>query len=735
MIEQPPAPKATPTIPDVGPTAVLQALLAGLIIGLTAIVFAISFTAIIYTGAMEAHLDRGIGLTLAGASLMALMGAARLSYRGTIVQPQDVTAVILSLAVAAIASSWEGAPDRLFATVAVLVAVATALTGAAAWIFGRLGLGFLARFIPYPVLGGFLAATGYLLLMGAVGMALGRSMDIWTLGSVFEEAQPGRWLPWVLAGLALAIASRRLRHGLLLPVAILLIVAAFYLGLWLRGIGIGEAREEGMLLGPFGASGFTEGIGPWILREAEWGLVLPQLPTVAAIAGMAIVGSLLYASALEIATGETIDSDRDLRGVGAANMVAALAGGMVGYHHLSPTLFARALGMPGPLCGVAVALVCAITLFFGAGVLSLLPVGVFASVIAFLGIDLLYTWLWVERRRLSTRDFAIVLVILAVAATVGFLQAIAIGIAASALLFIVAYSRVDVVRLRTSAAALRSRVERPEHELRCLAEHGGQAAVYVVGGYLFFGTATRLLDELLGRIAQASGQLRYLILDLRRVPGMDGSAGFALVKLHRACRAAGVDLLLSDVEPALGRDLARALAAEGEPPRAFERLQDAVGYVEEELLAACLPGGVVASGFLEELAHVHPGFEAQEHFKTMEVPAEWEVLAQGSPENGMIVLLSGRLRAEHVAPDGSTLPIATIREGTLVGEIGFYAGVPRSARVTAEIPSRLLVVEPELLGALAASHPALAADFHRLAASHLARRLMRTSMLLRDSER
>src|SRR5690606_7644336 len=132
----------------------------------------------------------------------------------------------------------------------------------------------------------------------------------------------------------------------------------------------------------------------------------------------------------------------------------------------------------------------------GTTYLSVLPIGVFAAVIAFLGIDLLVTWLWVERRRLQLRDFFVIVLILAVAATIGFLEAIAIGILAASTLFIVAYSRVDVVRLKTTGARKRSGVERGQRDLAILSDRGDQVAIYELSGYLFFGTAHRLVSEI-----------------------------------------------------------------------------------------------------------------------------------------------------------------------------------------------------------------------------------------------
>jgi CRP-like cAMP-binding protein len=69
-----------------------------------------------------------------------------------------------------------------------------------------------------------------------------------------------------------------------------------------------------------------------------------------------------------------------------------------------------------------------------------------------------------------------------------------------------------------------------------------------------------------------------------------------------------------------------------------------------------------------------------------------------------------------------------------VGEIGLYAGVPRTARVVAEEPSEIFRIDSAALERMELDDPAMLADFHRLIAAILARRLRRTTMLLADSE-
>lgn len=98
------------------------------------------------------------------------------------------------------------------------------------------------------------------------------------------------------------------------------------------------------------------------------------------------------------------------------------------------------------------------------------------------------------------------------------------------------------------------------------------------------------------------------------------------------------------------------------------------------------------------------------------------------------MLRSGLLRAEVVVPGGAPLTVARFLPGALVGEIGLYAGIPRTARVVAEQESEILRIDSEALERMGRDDPAMLADFHRLNAAILARRLGRTTALLADSE-
>ncbi len=717
-------------------SVVLRSLCSGLIIGLTAIVFSISFTAIIYTGDLAPFLSRGIGLTLAGAAVMAVVGAFTLSYRGIIVQPQDVTALILSLAAASVAGSWRGAASEdLFATIAVLVAVTAAATGAATFVFGRLRLGHIVRFIPYPVLGGFLAATGYLLVIGAIGMTLEDKVSLGSVEVLFAPGNPQKWGPWIIAAILFYVAVKRARHGLVLPTCIVVAVLCFYGAIWLLGIDQGTAQARGLLLGPFEKASLYTSLDPGLLVRARWDVVATQLPSILTVIGMATIGSLLNVSGLELATGEDIDPNRELRGIGIANLAASAVGGMVGYHLLSQTLFAKALKITDRAAGISVALVTVAVLFLGTTYLSVLPIGVFAAVIAFLGIDLLVTWLWVERRRLPLRDFLVIVLILAVAATIGFLEAIATGILAASSLFIFAYSRVDVVRLKTTGARKRSGVERGRRDLEVLSERGDRIAIYELSGYLFFGTAHRLISEISeDSVAQPK---EFLIMNFRRVQGIDASAAFALRRLVQLCAANGVVLIFCGLSGRLSQTLDRAgTLSEASPPPLFEHLDDALQDVEDKFLIGNAGQGDSEpdTRFLDELRQIAQPLDPFKLFKVFDVAKGEVVIEQGSEADDILLLVNGALRVEYLTSHGSRIPVAKILPGAVVGEIGFYAGERRTAQVIAEQDCRLMEISKRALEDLEKFQPGLVSNIHRIAATNLAMRLSRAMALLRDAD-
>jgi SulP family sulfate permease len=706
---------------------------AALVLGCLAITFNIALAAIIYRGELAPFVDRGIALTLLGAAPMAAVGALVLSYPGALCQPQDTPAILLSLAAGGVAARMpEGASERTFATVVALVVLATAASGFAAWLLGRMRLGFVARFIPFPVIAGFLVATGYLLVMAALGVAIRAPLALSNLPDLFAPGNTLRWLPWVLLAAATTLVMRRIEHPLVLPLALLVGGVGFHLVLRLLGLDLAEARARGLLIGPFsGGGGFVDALAGWQPLAVDWPAIAAQAPTILTIVGLTSASALLSASALEVATGSPLDPDRDLRGVGLCNMAAAACGGLTGYHILAETLLARRMGSDGPANGLVVAVACLVALVFGGEAIANLPVGLVALLIVTIGLSMLLGVLVDQRRSMPAADLAVVLIIPAVTAAFGFLWGVAVGLLAATLFFVATFARIDVVRLETTGARLHSHVERPDAEQARLTALGSQCLIYVLAGYLFFGTAHRLVNRVQQAVSREP-RPRFVLIDFRRVRGLDTSAARALARLHEICRGEHVTLRLTGLDAAAAR-LVRAQLPDSPEPVLAGTLEQTLERVEAALIAEGV-GGEGPAGVLDALRVRHPAVDLAQYLRPVSVSAGDEVITQGAPSDFLLILRSGLLRTEVVMDGGPPMTVARCLPGALLGEIGLYAGLPRTARVVAEEPSEVLRMDRAALARMEREHPAMLADFHRLIAGILARRLSRTTALLADSE-
>lgn len=705
--------------------SVARACLTGLVIGPISVVLSIALAAVIFVGPLAQFRSEGVGLVLLGAAVLGVVAALRSSYGGVLASPQDLPAVILSLSAAAVAQRMgTDDPQALFATVATLIALSGLLCGAALWLVGYFRLGRYARFLPYPVVGGFLASIGYLLVAGGVELAAGGA-----LGWRSPPSPEALWrlLPALALGVGLLAASRLSDNGLVVPMATVAAFAAFYGALHFGGFSLADAAAAGLLMGGVddaGAAGLFGAFGPATALRADWSQIAREAPAIVTLVGFCVMEALLAASAIELATGDPVDLDREARGLGLGNMLASLGGGVPGYHDLGETMLgARMLGGPSRLVGVIMAAVAAGALLGGAPLLAMLPVGVFAGLLIYLGLDLLHDWLWLERARLPAQDFAIVALILGVAVGFGFFPAVAAGLAAAAALFVVACARIDPVRSRTTGALRLSTVERPAADVALLAQAGRGVLVYELQGFVFFATASALYDRIAPEIERPAGEApRAVLLDFRRVQGFDVSAAFNLDRLAQLARRCGVALALCHLSPAA---LARLGRLGLDPGCAVHpTLDDALAAFEDAALAAPGAPGDDALGAL--IARLGPGLAER-----VAVPAGASVIEQGAASDSLALLLSGRLAARVAGPDGAALRVASFLPGALVGEIGVYADMPRTATVSAETDSVLLRVSRAALERLAVSDPAAAAEFHRLAAALLARRLSRTTALLR----
>jgi len=145
--------------------------------------------------------------------------AARSSLAFAIAAPDGATAAVTATLAATVAERLiaEGPPDDLLAPVMIVVALATALTGLLLWGLGLTRAGGAIRFIPYPVIGGFLSATGWLMVSGAVRVITDHRLSLATLGTLLAPITLAQIAAAAFVALALYLGLRRARNPFVLP--------------------------------------------------------------------------------------------------------------------------------------------------------------------------------------------------------------------------------------------------------------------------------------------------------------------------------------------------------------------------------------------------------------------------------------------------------------------------------------------------------------------------------------
>lgn len=748
----PPAPAPRPlSIPPPVPESpaptwtarVLPNVVAGAISGTLIISFGISLSALIFAGPEARHLSAGIGLLLFGTFVVAAVVALGSSYRPVIAAPQENTSVILALIAASIGRRLP-AGDAALPTIVVALGVTSIATGALFLLLGSLRLGKIVRFIPYPVVGGFLAGTGFLLVQGSLSVMTDLPVGLRDLPALFAPAVLARWVPGFAFGAVVTAVLRRRDHPLLLPGLIAFGIAAFYLVVVASGLGVAGAMAGHHLLGPFDDAGRFPPFGLSALGRVEWSLVWQNAGNIAACTVLAAISVLLNATGLELATEQDLDLDRELRVTGLANVAVGLVGGVPGYLSLSESALNQKVGARSRAPGLIAAALALVTLFAGTQLLAHFPKPILGGMLCFLGFSFLLDNLHDAYYRLPRLEYAVVWGILFVVVIAGFLEGVGAGIVVSSFLFAVNYAGIDVVKHAISGDRLRSKAGRPPAHESTLQRAGGHVHVMQLQGYIFFGTAYQLLLRVKARLTTERPLAAYfVVLDFRHVSGLDSSAVVSFVRMRKLAEAHRAVLVLTGLRPAVRRQLVRSgCLAEDEPVddagagaawaiRTFSDLDHGLEWCENQLIASAGERRDDSETLTRELATVvRHGVLVRRllgYLTRIEVEAGTGIYRKGEESQDLYLIESGELTAWIELEDGSETRLRTMGAGTVVGESGLYLGARRSASVRATQPSVLYRLSLTALDRMTREAPELAAAFHQFIARQLADRMVNTT--------
>lgn len=715
-------------------------LLAGLTSGVVTLVYSISFAALIFSGKLTAFFPQGVGIALIGAMVTAILVAWRSSFPFTLAGPEANSAIILTLAAASIGVALDAPEQReaVFPTVWAAIALGTGTTGLFLYLLGRFRLGRLARYIPYPVIGGFLAGTGWLITRSSFKVMTGIPLGFETVPELLGGHVSFQWLAGAVMAAILFFVLNRSKHFLTLPVTLAAGVVVGNLGWMLvRYRGVVADRDE-WFFKPFLHEHVWQGWNLATLGHIDWAVLWHQWGTLLALMTIVMLSILLNSTGLELATSRNVDLDQELRANGLANIVNGCFGGMVGYLSINRCLLNQQAGARSPVAGMIAGLVCGGVLFLGSSFLAYVPKPVLGGLLLYIGTNLLLRWVIKARAQFPRVEYCLILLILVVIASLGFLQGVGVGILIACFLFILSYGKMSSIKLTLSGGNHPSNVYRSAEQQRVLEKEGDSILILVLHGFVFFGTANDLLEGIRLRLgAGAARKPVYAIFDFRLVTGVDSSAAMSFIKLRQLAEKSGLILVFTDMSATIESQLRQGGLFDGDRNglRCFADLDHGVEWCEDRILeGAALPEcheGILDSqlqGLLGEKALVA---DLMPYLEMVDIAEGAYLFHEGEAPDRLYFLESGRVSVVIQLPDGRILRRGTYTGGAILGEMGFYSGATRSASVIADQPSRLHFLSRRAFEQIEREAPRLASAFSHGIVNLVALRLRRSEEGLR----
>ena len=511
--------------------------------GLAAVIVTIMLIPQSLAYALLAGLPPEVGLY---ASMLPLIGYALFgSSNALAVGPVAVVSLMTAAAVGEIAAA--GTPEYLGAALALAL-----LSGLFLIALGLLRLGFLASLLSHPVISGFITASGLLIaasqlkhllgieagghtlfelgrsLAGGIGEANPTTLAIGVAATVFLFWVRSRLKPLLLGlGLSARLADTAAKAGPVMAVlATVLLVDLF--SLETAGVQVVGA--------------IPQGLPPLALPPLDLDLWRDLIPAAVLISIVGFVESVSVAQTLAAKRRERIQPDRELLGLGAANIAAALGGGYPVTGGFARSVVNFDAGARTPMAGVLTAAGIGLTALLLTPLFHQLPKATLAATIVVAVLSLVDLGALKRTWSYSKTDFAAMAVTIASVLAAGVEAGIMAGVGLSLVLFLARSARPHMAIVGQVPGT---------HHFRNVKRHEVVTSPAVlslrVDESLYFANA-RWLEDRLYDMAVAEPEVRHVVLICSAVNEIDASALESLETLSERLEAAGIAFHLSEVK-------------------------------------------------------------------------------------------------------------------------------------------------------------------------------------------
>lgn len=675
---------------------IFRDVIAGVLAAVVLIANIISFGGLMFPGDLSAGIATVIWAMLIGSAIGGVWIALATSLPPLatgIDSPTGAVLVLLSATAGSQVLATGGSPPAAVQTVMLIFTAATLVSGAMLYGLGACRWGHYLRFVPYFVVGGFLAATGWLLIAAGFRMTTGRTLSLGSLTTEWTVIETVK-LGLAFATLATLLALRNwIKSAYAVPGA--LVAMCLTGALILRSLGL-TGVEHGWYLPSPGALKNWSPLAVAQSSRIDWPMLVARIPEMLAVGIVALISLVTKVSSIEVARQAAGDLDRELRAHGAASLLAAPFGGLVSGMQIATSRLLEQAGAATRMSGVVSSLTLGIVGLASFNLPGLIPIPVVTGLVFLLGYGFIMDTLWRPLSQRAWLDLLLAAGIMIVCISYGYLVGVLVGLLCACCLFAFSYARIGVVRRHVTRAHFASNVDRSLEAAQYLREVGDAIYLYWLSGYIFFGSSESVFERIRDDIeGLPAGKVAFVILDFGMVSGADSSAFVSLAKLRTFCDKQGVTIVYASLSFANRTALERAgFFGAKKHQHSFADLNAALAWCEDQLLGnAGLDSDTGLADFEPWLqrqlgSSVEPA-DLFAYLERKDITNSQILYREGEPADTIDLVAAGQLAVEIALADGGSLLMRRIKTQTVIGEMGFFRRSARSATVSSDGPAVL----------------------------------------------
>ena len=677
----------------------------------------------------------GIYACLFGGILASLTGGTDIQ----ITAPKAPLTLLLASFIAPLAASLQ-IPDAASRQVVIvgLASTCVLVSGFVQFCFGALRLGNLIKYVPYPVVSGFMNGIAIILIYEQIAALIGAGHHI-SLIEIFSNpsvVQPYTLFVGLTTIMAVFLSKRLLKAVPASLVGLAIGTAVFYALKTFGGI-----SELGPVVGNFNfqwpkpniflnLSGF--------MTDIDIADLLPRILITGLVLGsIGSLESLLSSVAADNFTGTRHNSNKELMGQGIGNIMNSLFSALPSagseLHNIANYRAGARTRLSSLVCGLLILItVLALGSFIGR-----IPLAVIAGIIVSVGLGLFDKWTLDIVRNLGRSrgqqqriiaNLAVTVAVAVITVCVNLVVAVIIGIAIASGLFVVRMGR-SIIKRKYVGDQIHSKKVRSSKNNILLKERGKGIIVYELRGPLFFGSADNLAMEIEG----ALNHYTYCILDMKRVNEIDSTGAKILGQISKKVDAFGKYLLISYLadNPLLSETLKAMGVYKKLPENCFFPDTDAaLEWAEDNVLTHSIDLARILDGVQLEQMDIFMDF-TREEIHTLKQKLIFKsykkgktIVKEGDIDRNLIFLTKGSVSVRIHLPESDRYNrLITYSSGVIFGEMAFLDGSPRSADVRADEDSETYLLSPDEFTALQKEKPEIAVKLVRNIALEMSERL------------